>query len=144
MVGVVAALWGLFGGFAVEGLELHASLRHRGRWPWKHPSDAKPGEIPEAGAKGYIIAEMVRLIIGAGLAWATAATGQIAGPLGAFGVGVAAPTIVGQLAKVIPLTVSQQEEDRAGFLTILASAPQGRLEPGLAATDTGSAQEVAD
>lgn len=103
MHGLVLGLWGLFGGFAVEGLELYAALRRHGQWPWKLQAPPGPMRVPEAGLRGYAIAEMVRLLIGAGLACAAAETGQVAGPLGALGVGVAAPTIIGQLAKVIPL-----------------------------------------
>jgi hypothetical protein len=101
MVGLDAGLWGLFGGFAVEGLELYTAWRRYGRWPWNSPDSS------EAGPWGYAVAEVVRLLIGAGLAWAAAATGQISGPLGALGVGAAAPTIIGQMARTIPLELPQ-------------------------------------
>ena len=101
MVGVVAALWGLFGSFAVEGLELYDALRRKGQWPWK--VDLQTGIRPEAGPAGYAVAEAIRLLIGAGLAWAGAATGQVDGPLGAVCVGVAAPIIIGEISKRIPL-----------------------------------------
>jgi hypothetical protein len=110
MTGVVAGLWGLFGGFAVEGLEFYAVWQRYRRWPWRALSsddiDSAGGTPPahqEAGAWGYAVAEVIRLLIGAGLAWAAAATGQISGPLGALGVGAAAPTIIGQLVRTIPL-----------------------------------------
>lgn len=114
MVGLVAGLWGLFGGFAVEGLELYAAYQRYRRWPWQRPggggssttngADQEPGEV---GVWGYVVAEAIRLLIGAGLAWAAAATGQISGPLGALGVGAAAPTIIGQLMRAVPLDLSQ-------------------------------------
>jgi hypothetical protein len=110
MTGFVAGLWGLFGGFAVEGLELNVAWQHHRCWPWQAPvGDGKPANgpaapLPEAGVWGYVVAELIRLLIGAGLAWAAAATGQVAGPLGALGVGAAAPTIIGQLARAIPIT----------------------------------------
>lgn len=137
MVGEVsAAVWGLFGGFAVEGLELYAALRHKGRWPWKCPAQSGTGEIPEAGVKGYAIAEAIRLVIGAGLAWAAASTEQIAGPLGALGVGVAAPTIIGQLAKAIPLTVRQElQDDFDSPAPFTASHSERREGRGLPATE---------
>jgi hypothetical protein len=103
MHGFVLGLWGLFGSFAVEGLDLCAVLRSHGQWPWKLPASPGSTEVPEAGLTGYAIAEVVRLLVGAGLAWAAAENGQVAGSLGALGVGVAAPTIIGQLAKVISL-----------------------------------------
>jgi hypothetical protein len=114
MVGIVAGLWGLFGGFAVEGLEFYAALRRDGRCPWQLQDPSNPGAVPVPGPWFYIVAEVIRLLVGAGLAWASAATGQIAGPLGALGVGVAAPTIIGQIAKTIPLsTVSEPRRDPA-------------------------------
>ena len=64
MVGVEAAIWGLFGSFAVEGLELYDSLRRKGKWPWK--VDLKTGKPPEVGLHGYAVAETIRLLIGAG------------------------------------------------------------------------------
>jgi hypothetical protein len=99
----LAGVWGLFGGFAVEGLEMRAAYYRYGCWPWKVPrTDVKVA--PEAGPLGYATAEIIRLLVGAGLAMAAVATGQVSGPLGAIGIGVAAPTIVGQLAKILPLT----------------------------------------
>jgi hypothetical protein len=101
MTGVLAALCGLFGSFAVEGLELYNSIRRKGRWPWQiNPETEKPSEV---GQRAYLVAELIRLLIGAGLAWACAATGQIDGPLGAVSVGAAAPFIIGEITKRIPL-----------------------------------------
>jgi hypothetical protein len=129
MVGIEAGLWGLFGGFAVEGLELYGAVRRYGRWPWD-----STGEPVEAGPAGYAIAEVIRLLIGAGLAWAAAATGQVAGPLGALGVGVAAPFIIGQLAKYIPLSAGQELRQNADSFPFITTVHAGRdlpsAEPG--------------
>jgi hypothetical protein len=93
MSGATAGLWGLFGGFAVEGLDIRAAFYRYGAWPWKLPtSDGKTA--PEAGRLGYAVGEIIRLLVGAGLAMAAVSTGQVSGPLGAIGIGVAAPTIV--------------------------------------------------
>jgi hypothetical protein len=108
MVGYEAAPWGLFGSFAAVGFELCNALRRDGQWPWKRPSKPGVDEIPEAGAVGYAVAAGIRLIIGAGLAWAAASTGQISGSLGAMIVGVAAPKIIEQLAKTIPLSITPE------------------------------------
>src|SRR5450755_3321685 len=98
MVGVVAGMWGLFGGFAIAGLDLHASLRHRGCWPWQ----ARKGDPdPEISPAAYFTGEIIRMVIGAGLAWAAASTGQISGPLGAVGIGAAAPIILDQFSRSI-------------------------------------------
>ena len=120
-------MWGLFGGFTVEGLELYNALRRNGRWPWTSPGTVRQdGKVAEAGPVGYAIAETVRLVIGAGLAWAAAATGQIAGPLGALGVGVAAPTIIGLLAKYVPLNTSPESPGNPALFAMIPPDPPGQ------------------
>jgi len=106
---ITAALWGLFGGFAVEGLELYTAVRRYGRMPWQIKGPGKG--VKEPSCPAYVVAEVIRLAIGAGLAWAALANHQITGPFGAIAVGAAAPFIIGQLAKGIPL--SQQAEQPA-------------------------------
>jgi len=98
-----AALWGVFGSFAVEGLDLYTAVRRYGCWPWRVRG---PREV---GALGYVVAELIRLIIGGGLAWAAAASGQLTSAVGALAVGVAAPLIVERLTRAVPLTDSVQE-----------------------------------
>ncbi|WP_462188490.1 MULTISPECIES: hypothetical protein [unclassified Frankia] len=97
MMGVEVALWGLFGGFAVEGLDLYTTVRRRGRWPWQ------TGKSQEAGPWAYLVAELVRLAIGAGLAAAAGASGQVDTAFAALAVGVAAPLVVERLARAVPL-----------------------------------------
>ena len=46
------------------------------------------------------------MIIGGGLAWAAAASGQLTTAAGALAVGVAAPLIVERLTRAVPLTDS--------------------------------------
>jgi len=144
MIGLVAGIWGLFGGFAVEGLELYGALRRHGRWPWKPQPGRDASEIPEAGLAGYLIAEGIRLFIGAGLAWAAAATGQIAGPLGALGVGVAAPTIIGQLAKAIPLSSPEWRPSPRPQAVASPDLTKGEKGKNVYIADTGAATEVAE
>jgi hypothetical protein len=98
MTWIEAALWGLFGGFAVEGLDLYGAVRRRGCWPWwvRGPR--------EVGVAGYFVAELFRLVIGSGLAWALVESGQVTTAVGAVAVGVAAPLIVERLTRAIPLT----------------------------------------
>jgi hypothetical protein len=100
MTWIEAALWGLGGGFAVEGLDLYGALRRRGCWPWRVRG---PREV---GAVGYFVAELIRLVIGGVLAAALAESNQITTAFGALAVGVAAPLIVERLTRVIPLTDS--------------------------------------
>ena len=106
MTWIEAALWGLGGGFAVEGLDLYGALRRRGRWPWQVRG---PREV---GAVGYFVAELVRLGIGSVLASALAESSQITTAFGALAVGIAAPLIVERLTRVIPLTDSVQPTAR--------------------------------
>lgn len=77
MMWIEAALWGLFGGFAVEGLDLYVVVRRHGCWPWRVRGTR------EVGAAGYFIAELFRLIIASGLAWALTTSGQITTAFGA-------------------------------------------------------------
>src|SRR5262245_20259452 len=103
MNGATAGMWGLFGGFAIEGLEFYVSIRRLRCAPWQAPAPDEVEGVPEAGMWGYVVAEAVRLVIGAGLAWAAAATAQVSGPLGALGLGAAAPVVLEQIAKTVPL-----------------------------------------
>ncbi|MEE1930182.1 hypothetical protein V1J52_18655 [Streptomyces sp. TRM 70351] len=60
-------------------------------FPWN-----VPGEVP---LTPYCVAVVIRTALGSGLAAAFAASEQIAGPLGALIVGIAAPKIVEQLMR---------------------------------------------
>lgn len=107
MMWIQAAQWGLFGGFAVEGLDLYGAVRRRGCWPWQARG---PREV---GAAGYLVAELVRLLIGSGLASAFAESRQVTTAFGALAVGVAAPLIVERLTQAIPLTDSTHDTTTA-------------------------------
>lgn len=96
-----AALWGLFGGFVVEGLDLYAAVRRKGCWPWRVRGPR------ETGALAYFVAELIRLVIGGGLAGAAATSGQLSTPLAALTMGIATPLIVERLARAVPLTDSE-------------------------------------
>ena len=98
-----AALWGVLGSCAVEGLDCNTAVRRHGRWPWRARG---PHEV---GAFGYVVAELIRLIIGGVLA--AAAVSQFTGPVGALAVGIAAPLIVERLARAVPLVDSVPETD---------------------------------
>lgn len=101
MTGLEFAAWGLFGGFAVEGLEFAAAIRRSGRWPWRNRGE--PGPLP------FLASVLIRLSVGAGLAAAAGAANQVSGPFGALAVGVAAPLLVEQLARQVPLTSSSPQ-----------------------------------
>ncbi|AOS62799.1 hypothetical protein TL08_09920 [Actinoalloteichus hymeniacidonis] len=88
------ALWGLFGGFAVEGLEFSGAIRRTGTWPWRVPDE--PGPLP------LLVSVLIRLGVGSGLAAAAGIAGQVSGPFGALAIGVAAPLLVEQLTRALP------------------------------------------
>lgn len=102
MMWVEAALWGLGGGFAVEGLDFYGAVRRHGCWPWRVRG---PREV---GAVGYFVAELIRLVTGSVLASALAESSQVTTAFGALAVGVAAPLLVERLTRAIPLTDSVQ------------------------------------
>jgi hypothetical protein len=106
MTGLEFAAWGLFGGFAVEGLEFAAAIRRTGRWPWRQPGE--PGPLP------FVVSIIIRLGVGAGLAAAAGVADQISGPFGAVALGVAAPLVVEQLARQVYLTGSSAQDEGAG------------------------------
>lgn len=111
MTWIDAALWGLFGGFAVEGLDLYGAVRRRGCWPWRARG---PREV---GVTGYFVAELFRLVVGSGLAWALARSGQITTAVGALAVGAAAPFLVERLTRAIPLGDTDSVQDTGLFTT---------------------------
>jgi hypothetical protein len=88
---------------------LYTAVRRYGCWPWQ-VRESKASKAKEPDFFQYAIAELFRLMIGGGLAWAAAANSQITGPFGAIAVGAAAPVIIGHLAKGIPLSSQQPKE----------------------------------
>ncbi|MFI0480054.1 hypothetical protein [Actinomadura sp. 9N215] len=95
MAPLLAALWGLAGGLCVEGLDLYARI-HRGRgWSWRRP-------IPQ-GWVAFVLSVGIRSGVGAILAAATAASGQVEGAFAAFALGVGAPLVIERLARAVPV-----------------------------------------
>lgn len=88
------ALWGAFGGFAIEVVEILGAIKRLKRMPWKVPGELSLG--------GLITTVVIRLGLGTGLAMALATSGQISGALGAVASGVAAPFLLEQMAKQLP------------------------------------------
>lgn len=86
-----AALWGLFGGALVAGLDFIAVVGRIGDWPWRARKKLRAGP--------YVAATLVRLLLGAGLAAAAAQSGLVLNALSAVMIGVAAPLIVEKLAR---------------------------------------------
>ncbi|GAA3046747.1 hypothetical protein GCM10010448_32060 [Streptomyces glomeratus] len=86
-----ACLWGLTGSSAVEALDLYRAIQRVKGYPWRMPDEIPLGP--------YLVAIIIRNALGAGLAAGFGSSGQIAGPLGAIAVGIAAPKIVEQLLR---------------------------------------------
>lgn len=85
------ALWGAFGGLAVELIEFSGAIRRVGGWPWK--KEGEPGPAP------LLVTVIIRVGLGLGLAVAAAQSGQLSGVIGAIAVGAGAPLLIEQLAK---------------------------------------------
>ncbi len=91
----------MLGGFTVEGLDLCTVVRRYGCLPWQ------TGKAKEASRSAYLVAELIRLLIGAVLAGAAARSGQVGTAVAALAVGIAAPLIVDRLSRMVPLPRSE-------------------------------------
>lgn len=109
-----AAAWGLFGGFAVEGLQLASAIRRTTTWPWTRPEE--PSFWP------YMLSIFIRLAVGAGLAGAAAASDKITTVIAAVSLGVAAPLVIEQMMRAIP-------GQTAEMISTSTSAPTPELPP---------------
>jgi hypothetical protein len=83
----------------------------------------------------FVVSVMIRIGVGAVLAAASAGSGQVAGSLAAFGLGVAAPLVIERLARAVPLSntavdsqVSFVAADSSSDAETEPSAPVG-VEP---------------
>jgi hypothetical protein len=90
-------VWGAFGGAAVEAVEILGAVKKTRQVPWN-----RPGEV---SLSAFATSVAIRVLLGIGLAYALGSTDQVAGPIGAIAVGIAAPLIVEQLTKQIPANV---------------------------------------
>jgi len=101
---VRGAIWGAIGGAVVEAYDTVAVVRATGRWPWLDP-DTPPEELTSTDRWNrfgvWLFAAVVRIAAGGGLA--AAASGQVSGELGAFGLGVAGPLALERILAVLQL-----------------------------------------
>ena len=98
----VYALWGAFGGLSVEAVQFYGAIRRTGKWPWEIKGEPRPLAL--------FVSVVIRVGVGFRLALAAVKTGQVSGPLGVFAVGVAAPLLIEQMAKRVPLDAQQSIE----------------------------------
>jgi hypothetical protein len=114
------AVWGAVGGAVVEAYDTVALVRATGRWPWLDP-EIPAGAVSAAtrwNAFGlWVFSTLVRVAAGSGTA--AAASGQISGELGAFGLGVAGPLALERI-----LSVFLPRPESAGASGGGSSAPQ--------------------
>ncbi|MER5598503.1 hypothetical protein [Streptomyces sp. NPDC002265] len=89
-----ACLWGALGAGLVEAGEMWQLHRTQERFPW-----VKDGE-PQI--KPYLLAVFLRCFMAIGITAVYGVSGQVAGPLAAVTLGVAAPVIIQQIADSSP------------------------------------------
>ncbi|MFJ8159025.1 hypothetical protein [Streptomyces sp. NPDC094468] len=81
-----ACLWGVLGAGLIEATEMWQLYRSQGHSPWLK------GEKPQY--RPYLIAVFLRFFMAGGLNAAYAASNQVAGPVAALTLGIAAPLII--------------------------------------------------
>jgi hypothetical protein len=88
---VEAALWGLFGVAALEGLDFANTARASGTWPWKAGAGF--------GVGPYLFSILIRAGIAGGFTAAAVNADQINTAIGAIAIGIASPLVLQQMAR---------------------------------------------
>ncbi|MFC1428520.1 hypothetical protein ACEZCY_35700 [Streptacidiphilus sp. N1-12] len=136
MAWLAPVLWGLFGGFAMDGLDFVNCVRQHHRLPWVDAhGNSEPGPLAYGTAVG------LRVAIGAGLAGA--ADSSWAGGITAWaavGLGAAAPTVLEKITTWIPLTARAGLGALAGQLQATA-APAAPTQPSAPHSPHGESAE---
>ncbi|MFF4820139.1 hypothetical protein ACFY2K_36830 [Kitasatospora sp. NPDC001309] len=86
---LAACLWGLGGAAAIEAWTLHERINSVGGFPWTYRGQMKLAP--------YVVAVAIRLSVGVIVTAASTASNQVAGPVGALAIGIAAPQILQQM-----------------------------------------------
>lgn len=120
----MACVWGLLGASAIEAHQLHSAIGRVKNLPWK-----VQGELP---LRPYLVALVLRLALGVGMAAAFGASGQAGGPVGVMAVGIAAPKVLEQLAggKLAELEMLRASQNAAPVAQQDLRAERGRDTPG--------------
>jgi flagellar biosynthesis/type III secretory pathway ATPase len=87
------AAWGALGGAAIEAYDMFRAIRATGSFPWGYK------DKPPYTAATWVISAILRIGIGAVVAAAAVAGGQVAGVYAAFGLGATGPVALGRLLK---------------------------------------------
>jgi hypothetical protein len=116
-----ALLWGLFGGAAIEGLDLTTAIRRcGGSWPWKRKGEVQRGP--------YLLSVLIRIGVSGGVAAAAANSSQISTVFAAVTTGVAAPLILENVAK------SAVQASQSGQDASTPTAKTAAAEPTISST----------
>ncbi|MFF2075898.1 hypothetical protein ACFVXG_14210 [Kitasatospora sp. NPDC058162] len=86
---LAACLWGLGGAAAIEAWTLHERITSVGGFPWTYRGQMRLAP--------YVVAVVIRLSVGVIVTAASTASNQVAGPVGALAIGIAAPQILKQM-----------------------------------------------
>ncbi|MBC2877240.1 MULTISPECIES: hypothetical protein [Streptomyces] len=119
------ALWGAFGGFAMEALDYIIAVRRWRRLPWNvdasslrddrqplpAPDDRPGGGLPAPGFLAYAIAGLLRAAVGCGVAAAVTRTSPMAMSAWlAVMIGATAPMVLEKITMFVPLVVHVGKE----------------------------------
>ncbi|MFB7983960.1 hypothetical protein [Streptomyces vinaceus] len=123
------ALWGAFGGFAMESLDFIVAVRRWRRWPWQvgssslgpgtaaagatapHGPSTEAPPLPATGFLAYSIAVALRLVVGAGTAAAVASASPAAASAWLMVLtGATAPHVLEKVTMFVPLVVKVGRE----------------------------------
>jgi hypothetical protein len=79
----------------VEVFQFSNAIYRAGVWPWR--ANGEPGPLL------LLVSVIIRVGLGFVLAAVFVSTGQVSGPIGVLIVGTAAPLLIEQLTKLVPL-----------------------------------------
>lgn len=135
------ALWGAFGGFAMEALDYIIAVRRWRRLPWNvdasslrderrplpAPFERPDGELPAPGFLAYAIAGLLRAAVGCGVAAAVTRTSPMAMSAWlAVVIGATAPVVLEKITMFVPLVVHVGKE---GIAATVQQAQQSGTGP---------------
>jgi hypothetical protein len=89
------ALYGACGGLALEAIQFSGAIRRTGNFPWE--TKGEPGPLP------LFVSVVIRMGVGYLLAFAAVQSWREPMPLAVIAIGIAAPLLVEQMAKRLPL-----------------------------------------
>jgi hypothetical protein len=121
---LIAVLWGLLGGAAVEGLQFVADGRRARGWPWRSKKSPSKGF--------YLAAMIIRVGVGGIVAGALGASAQIDTAVAALLAGVSAPVLVERASQSYVVGLEKFAENQVAIERDASKLPRrpGELEAG--------------